>query len=159
MTTGNHNKSVANDRDIVVTRTIDAPRALVFSAWTDPKHVANWFGPRGVTIPTCTMDVKPGGRFHMIWQHADGTQSPVKGAYREVVSPERLVYTDEWDVPGLPTQESIVTVTFEEQDGKTLLTIRTLFSTAEVREYAAQQGFETGWAEFLDRLVEQLAKA
>jgi uncharacterized protein YndB with AHSA1/START domain len=157
MTTGNGTAPVSNDREIVVTRTVDAPRALVFSAWTDPRHLANWFAPRGTTIPSCNLDVKPGGRFHMIWQGADGSQTPVQGSYSEVAAPERLVYVEEWEAPGLPPQESVVTVTFEDQGGKTLLTVRTLFSTAEVREGAAQQGFATGWGEFFDRLAELLS--
>ncbi len=144
------------DREIVVTRVINAPRALVFAAWTQPEHVANWFGPRESTISVQSMNLSPGGRFHITWSGADGSESPFKGAYREIVAPERLVYTDEWEAPGLPPQEAIVTVTFEERGDKTLLTVRTLFSTPEVREWAAQKGFEVGWGIFFDRLDESL---
>lgn len=147
-----------NDGEIIVQRLVDAPRALVFKAWTDPAHVANWFAPRAMTITVQQMDVRPGGRFHFTWHNADGTDMPVKGAYREVVAPERLVYTDEWEAPGIPAQEAVVTVTFAEQQGKTLLTVRTLFSSAEIRNGAIEQGFEMGWAEIFDRLVEEVAK-
>lgn len=145
---------MTNDREIVTQRLINAPRALVFTAWTDPKQIVNWFGPREMTLTVRHMDVRPGGTFHIDW----GSGSPFRGAYREVVPPERLVYTDVWG-DDLSAMEALVTVTFEEQGNKTLLTVHTLFPSVEVKDWAAAQGFVDGWGEFFNRLGEHLAPA
>ena len=118
-----------NDREIVSTRVFDAPRELVFAAWTDPRHVAQWWGPNGFTSFDCEVDLRGGGIFRLQMQGPDDAVYPCKGVFREVVEPEKIVYTgpSEETHPcgaGLPPN-AIVTVTFAERDGKTTLTIHT----------------------------------
>ena len=83
----------AEDREFVITRVFDAPRSLVFKMWTDPKHMAHWWGPKGFTNPVCEMDVRPGGAWRIVMRGPDGGEHPAKGVYREVVAPGRLVMT------------------------------------------------------------------
>ena len=86
-----------SDTEIVVTRVVDAPRELVFDAWTKPEHIANWMlGPEGWTMPVCEIDLRPGGAWHFVWRMADGTEMEMRGDYREVSPPERLVSTESW---------------------------------------------------------------
>lgn len=141
-------------RTISGTRLFDAPRELVFRMWTDREHIANWFGPRGFTITTQEMDVRPGGRWRFIMHGPDGTDYPNEIVYREVDPPSRLVYRHG---PG-PLFD--VTVTFEEENGKTRLTMRSVFESAEVRDKVAEErGAVEGLHETLDRLVEEVAMA
>jgi len=144
------------DREIVITRVFDAPRNLVFDAWTDPRHVGSWWGPTGFTTTTHEIDVRPGGVWRFIMHGPDGTDYPNKILYREIVKPERLVYDHGDQADPIHFH---VTVTFEEQGNKTRLTMRSLFATAEVREmvvtkyHAIEGGNQT-----LDRFGEHLAK-
>lgn len=163
------------DGDFVITRVFDAPRALVFRAWTDPKHMARWWGPHGFTSPVCELDVRPGGAWRIVMRGPDGAEHPAKGVYREVVAPERLVMTinhselsDEWHdlvnpnrdkAKGKPALEALTTVTFEEYGGKTTLTIRLRFESAAVRDALLKLGMSQGWAQSLERLTDVLAKA
>ena len=145
------------ERELVITRIFDAPRPLVFKAWTEPEHMARWWGPKGFTLPSCKMDLRPGGayRFHM--RSPEGDDHWSQGVYREVVEPERLVLAGAWtDADGKPTSpETLVTVTFEEHEGKTKLTLhQAVFESVTARN--AHQG---GWSSSLDRLAEYLAKA
>jgi uncharacterized protein YndB with AHSA1/START domain len=159
----------AADREFVITRTIDAPRALVFRAWTDPKQMARWWGPRVFTNPVCELDARPGGTFLIVMRGPDGVEYPYRGAYLEVVEPERIVYTDNtsehpeaWHEmvnkhlrdggEGKTSLQLHWTVTFEELDGKTKLTIRALFPTAATRDAFLKIGMSEGWAESLERL-------
>jgi uncharacterized protein YndB with AHSA1/START domain len=145
-----------SDREIVITRVFDAPRELVFQVWTDPKHVGSWYGPKGFTVTTHEIDVRPGGVWRFIMHGPDGVDYPNKIAYLEVAKPERLVYDH-----GDEGQRSFhVTITFADENGKTRLTMRSLFSTAAEREmvvtkyHAIEGGNQT-----LDRFGEHLAKA
>lgn len=144
------------DREIVLTRTLDAPRELVFRAWTDPEHVGRWWGPRGFTTTVYEMDVRPGGVWRYMMHGPDGTDYPNLVEYVEVTPPGRLVYwhgSDQHDGP----DRFHVTVTFEEQDGGTALTMRMLFRTAGQREKTVEFGaVELGY-QTLDRLAEHLA--
>ena len=141
-------------RELVITRIIDAPRALVFKAWTDPKHVVQWWGPHGFTNPVCEMDVRPGGVWRMVMRGPDVVEYPNKGVFREIVEPERLVFTYGLENEEL-SHESLATVTFAEHEGKTKLTMhQTLLDLAKAREGASED-----WTESLDRLAEYLAKA
>jgi len=151
------------EREIVISRVFDAPRALVFKAWTDPKHVAQWWGPTGFSAPACEIDLRVGGLFRVNLLGPDGVEYPCTGFFREVVEPERIVYvgTSE-DGPacgsGLPPR-STVTVTFEESDRKTTLTIHTLLESTTHRDAAMRDGFNIGWGMSLERLAEYVMKA
>lgn len=158
-----------SEREVVITRLLKAPRELVFNMWTDPHHISQWFGPRGFTT-TFNGDIRPGGTFRLVMHSSEGLDYPMTGIYHEVVEPERLVYTQdltehppEWHdalnsihPDGKLNPESTTTVTFEEQEGGTKLTITTLFVTAGDREAMEKLGMNEGWNETLDRLVEHL---
>jgi uncharacterized protein YndB with AHSA1/START domain len=143
----------------VITRIVDAPRELVFKAWTDPKHVAQWWGPRGFTNPVCELDVRPGGAIRIHMQAPDGTVYPMTGACREVAKPERIVFTSAaLDKQGNPMFEILNTVIFAEQGGKTKLTLRARVLTATAEAAPHLKGMEAGWTQTLDRLSEFVAK-
>lgn len=143
------------DRELVITRTINAPRELVFAAWTDAQHVDAWWGPRGFTTETIAIDVRIGGSWHYVMRGPDGVEYPNLTTYQEIVRPERLVYLH--GEPGDPDQFQ-TTVTFEEQGGATLLTMRSLFRTAEMCEGARSFGaVELGYTT-LDCLDEFLSQ-
>ncbi len=152
---------LATDREIIISRVFDAPRALVFSAWTDPRHVAQWWGPQGYESFDCEIDLRPGGSFRLQMRGSDGIAYPCRGVFREIVEPERIVYSGALlDGPacgaGLPPAAT-VTVTFVERHGKTILTIRTLLSSAAQFKAVVEAGFDAGWTSCLERLAEHLA--
>jgi uncharacterized protein YndB with AHSA1/START domain len=140
---------------LVVGRVFDAPRRLVFRAWTRPEHLVRWWGPRGFTLPSCTVDLRPGGAFHCLMRSPEGTDHRLRCTYREIVEPERLVFTFAWeDDGGRLGPETLVTVTFADQGGKTMLTLRqAIFETV-----TARNEHDEGWSGSLDRLVEYLAE-
>src|ERR1700733_4432631 len=108
-------------QELTVTRVFDAPRALVFKMWTQPKHLMQWWGPRGYTTPACEMDVRPDGALRLCMRSSsDGHDLWVTGVFREVVEPERLVFTATNDIDHV---ETVISVTFADQAGKTLLTM------------------------------------
>jgi uncharacterized protein YndB with AHSA1/START domain len=146
------NKAV---RDVVVKHTFDAPRDVVFKAWTDPKYVAKWWGPHGFTNPVCELDVRPGGSLRIHMRGPDGTVYPMAGVYKEIIKPERLVFTSvPLDEKGEPIFEVLNIVTFVETDRKTLVTVdaRVVKATPEADVYL--QGMEEGWSQSLERLGE-----
>src|SRR2546428_7179157 len=111
------------NRELAFTRTFAAPREIVFKMWTDPKHMAQWWGPHGFTNPVCELDVRPGGAIRIEMRDSEGTVYPMTGTFREIVRPERLVFTAEaLDQNGTPVLEVLNTVTFEEKTGTTPLT-------------------------------------
>ena len=128
--------STTADREIVTTRLIAAPRALVFEAWTDPRHVAHWFGPEGFITTTHSMDVRPGGLWRFTMRGPDGKDWPNVVMYEQVVAPERLVY-----LHGDETEPDMfhTTVTFEDRNGKTALTMRAVFKSVAAREFVARE--------------------
>jgi uncharacterized protein YndB with AHSA1/START domain len=148
----------ASDREIVISRILDAPRELVWRAMTDPKLVVHWWGPHGFTTSIEEMDVRPGG----VWKHTmigpDGVQYPNRSVFREVVAPERIVYTHGGHREGGPGVSFESTWTFEsEADGKTKLTMRIVFATAEKRDFIIKEfGAVEGGKQTLERLAEQL---
>ena len=160
MTAKNPVKKTAG-QEIIITRVFDAPRSLVFQAWTDPKHLAQWWGPRGFTNPRCEIDVRPGGAIRIVMRapadvpaHARGDH-PMGGVFLEVVEPERLVFTATVDdADGDRLFEVLNTVTFVEHGGKTTLTLhaqaRVVKATAQVAMMLG--GMEEGWNQSLDRL-------
>jgi uncharacterized protein YndB with AHSA1/START domain len=151
-------------RELVIERTFGAPRDLVFKVWTQPEHVAQWFGPKGWTLPVFEIDLRPGGVTRYCMRHSEtGEESWGKSEFREVVPPERLVYSD-WfadaagnTLPGTP--ESLVTVTFTDEAGKTRVTILTQFMSEADLESVVQTGMIPGWTETLDRLADYLTTA
>jgi uncharacterized protein YndB with AHSA1/START domain len=148
------------ERELVFTREFDAPRSLVFKAWTDPKRLARWWGPKGFTNPVCELDVRPGGVIRIDMRGPDGTLYPMAGAYQEVVEPERLVFTSAaLDEKRKPLFEVLNTVTLAETDGRTtqVSTARIIESTDAAAPYV--EGMEAGWIQTLNRLEEQLAKS
>jgi uncharacterized protein YndB with AHSA1/START domain len=137
-------------RELVMTRIFDAPRELVWRAWTDHEHGRQW-GPKGFTIPEHDMDLRPGGLWHALMISPDGKPYRQHGVVREVVAPKRLVFTFIWDAE--PDVEMLVTVTLAERGGKTEMTFRqTGFVSA-----ASRDGHEGGWTEAFDRLAEHLS--
>jgi uncharacterized protein YndB with AHSA1/START domain len=136
-----------------MTRIFDAPRELVFNAYTDPALIARWWGRRAHTTVVDKMQVRPGGQWRYVERGADG-ENGFRGEYREVVPPERLVSTFEWE--GLPGHVALVTNVFEELGGKTKLTETSLFTSTEDRDGMLQSGMETGANESMERLDELL---
>jgi uncharacterized protein YndB with AHSA1/START domain len=150
----------AGKREAVITRIFDAPRDLVFKAWTDPKHVAQWWGPKCFTNPVCELDARPGGAIRIDMRGPDGVVYPMKGVFREIVPPERLVFTSSTfeNEEGNPQLEAIHTVTFEDQDGKTKLTLHAVVTKAGPGTEMALSGMEQGWSQSFDKLAELLSK-
>jgi uncharacterized protein YndB with AHSA1/START domain len=143
-----------SDRELVVIRAFDAPRELVWETWTSPEHVPNWLlGPEGWTMPVCEIDLRPGGAWHFVWRRDDGTEMEMRGEYREVVPPERLVNTEAW---GGDWPETLNTVVFDEDDGRTTVTVTTLYPSQEAREAAVATGMETGMNRSFDLLDDYL---
>jgi uncharacterized protein YndB with AHSA1/START domain len=142
------------DRQIVLTRVFEAPRNLVFDAFTKPELLRRWFGPRGWSLEVCEVDLKVNGTFRFVLRGPDGTQMGMRGVYREIAPPGRSVHT-EWfdDYPG----ESQVTTVLVEQEGKTTLTATVLYPSREVRDAVIKFGMEHGAAESYDKLAELLA--
>jgi len=147
------------EREVTITRVFDAPRALVFAAWTDAKHLAQWWGPQGFTNPVCTIDARVGGALRIHMRAPDGNIYPMKGEIREIVPPERLVFTNiALDADDNTIIDGFTTVTFAEENGKTRLTIHTRGSA--MVDYAANylKGMEIGWTQSIDKLQAYLAR-
>jgi|HubBroStandDraft_1064217.scaffolds.fasta_scaffold256833_2 uncharacterized protein YndB with AHSA1/START domain len=146
------------ERELTITRVFDAPRELVFKAWTDAKHLAQWWGPKGFTNPVCDMDARVGGLLRMHMRAPDGTVYPMKGEIRELVAPERLVFSNiAVDAAGRHLLEGLTTVTFIDEGGKTKMTLHTE-AVAVVEDAAAYlQGMEAGWTQSIDKLQAFLA--
>lgn len=143
--------SAAPAREVVVTRLLAAPRALVFEAWWRPEHLARWWGPRGFALETCDLDFRPGGAYRMSMRGPDGTEVPFHGVYRELVPQQRIVFSAVVG-PG-PGDWVLTTVSFADEGGGTRLTVRqTVPGNAAMGE-----GQEQGWTETLERLAEHLA--
>lgn len=144
--------------ELVSVREYDAPRELVFAAWTDPEHFSNWFCPQGFETVLCEMDVREGGGYRIHWKDKKGNVYPNKAEYREVTAPSRLVYADTWDDDRPENEEIIVTIEFEDLGGRTRMTSRSLFKNHDHLERIKAMGVEAGWAMFLDRLERHLAE-
>src|SRR5258708_5259459 len=146
-------------REFVIAREFDAPRELVFKAWTDPIHLAQWWGPKGFTNPVCEWDARPGGKVYVVMRAPDGTDYTMGGEFREIVAPERLVgMTGALDEQGNFLFEILHTTTLTERNGKTKLTMhsRVIKATAGAGRYIG--GFETGMTMSLERLSGHLAQ-
>jgi uncharacterized protein YndB with AHSA1/START domain len=151
--TGTLKVTTPSDREIALTRVFDAPRSLVFDAFSKPELLKRWFGPRGWSLEVCEVDLKVGGGFRFVLRSPDGKKLGMRGVYREIVPPQRSVHMESFDdYPG----ESQVTAVFVEQGGKTTLTATVLYPSREVRDIVIQSGMEHGAAESYDKLAELL---
>ena len=146
------------NRELVITREFDAPRALVFDAFTNAKHLARWWGPNGFTTTTHAIDVRPGGKWRFVMHGPDGRDYQNLITYLEVVRPERIVYKHGGDEADLEDVSFQTTVTFEELGGKTRVSLRMVFATAKERDRVVREyGAEEGGRQTLGRLAEFLA--
>ncbi|MCX4582420.1 SRPBCC family protein [Streptomyces sp. NBC_01481] len=143
-----------SDRELVITRVFDAPRSLVFEAWTKPEHVRQWYGLRSLTTSVCEIDFRPGGAWRWGQTGADGNAVVFSGEYKEIVPPERIVYTEIFEQ--MPGPAVLTTLTFEEKDGRTTLTSTSVWPSAEVLAGAIAMGMEAGVVETYERLDEHL---
>src|SRR5215510_15284107 len=156
--TGSLKISAQGDREIMMTRVFEAPRRLVFEAFTKPELVKRWLlGPPGWSMPVCEMDVRVGGSYRWVWRHdSKGTEMGVSGVYREIVPPERIVSSEKFDHAWYPG-EALGTVVLTEQGGKTTLTQTLLYESREARDGVLQSPMEEGVAQSYDRLAELVA--
>ncbi len=146
------------DREIVMIRRFDAPRILVFAAFTRPAMLKRWLlGPDGWTLPVCQIDLRVGGSYRYVWRNADGREMGMGGIYREVAPPERLVFTENFDEAWY-AGEALITVSFDEQDGQTTLTQTLRYKSGKARDGVLKSGMERGVAASYDRLETILAK-
>ncbi len=142
--------TLPSDREVALSRVLDAPRRLVFDAWTNPEHVPHWMlGPEGWTMPVCEIDLRPGGSWHFVWRKADGAEMDMRGKYRDVSPPDRLVSTESW---GPEWPETINTLTLVEKAGTTTATLTILYPSKEARDAALKTGMKEGMAHGFDRL-------
>lgn len=155
----------AATKDLVITRIFNAPLELVWRAWTDPKHVMRWWGPVPFTSPAATIDFRVGGRFLFCMRSPEGEDYWTLGVYREIVPHERIVYSDyfsdaqgnivpaaHYGLPGDWPEETRVTLTFEEHNGKTKMMLR----HAGIPAGESSEMTESGWKTSLDKLAESL---
>lgn len=148
--------ATAADLDFTISRVFDAPRHLVFKAWTEPERMMHWWSPQGFMTTSCEVDLRAGGAWRCCMRSPEGTEHTEQGIYREIVEPERLVFTHAWeDVGGKPGHETRVTVTFAEHGGKTTVGIH----QAVFESVASRASHQEGWGECLDRLAGYLANA
>jgi uncharacterized protein YndB with AHSA1/START domain len=150
---GSFNVSTPSDREIQVTRDFDAPRALVFDAFTQPKLVRRWLlGPPGWTMPVCEIDLRVGGAYRYVWRsEKDGSQMGLGGIFREIKPAARIVATERFDDAWYPG-DALDTTIFEETRGVTKVTITILYESKEARDTARRSGMEYGMAAGYDRL-------
>lgn len=145
-----------SDREFETVRVFDAPRQLVWDAWTNPEHVPHWMlGPEGWTMPICEIDLRPGGSWHFVWRKDDGAEIEMHGEYREVAPPERLVSTERW---GGDWPETVNTLILSEENGKTTVTQTILYPSKEARDAATQTGMKDGIEPSFERLDNLLRK-
>jgi uncharacterized protein YndB with AHSA1/START domain len=143
-----------SDREIVMTRVFDAPRELVFEAHSSCEHMRQWWGPRGYEVASCEVDFRPGGTWRIVHRGPDGQEYGFHGEYREIVRPERITWTFEFE--GMPGHVSVETMTLEEHDGKTTFTATSVYDTVEDRNGMLESGMESGAVETMERLDEYL---
>jgi len=157
MNPGRLKLTTPTDREIVMTRVFDAPRKLVFDAMTKPELLKRWFfGPSGWSLEVCEIDLRVGGGYRYVWRGRGGTEMGMRGVYREVVPPERIVQTEAFDKSWYPG-EAVGTLVLVERDGKTTLTMTVLYDSRETRDAVLKTPMERGVAMGYDRLAELLA--
>jgi uncharacterized protein YndB with AHSA1/START domain len=154
MTDGNTLRvTTLGEREVVITRTFDAPRQLVYDAMTKPELLGQWFyGPPGWTLAVCDVDLRPGGAYRYVWKSADGVSMGMGGTHQEVVPPERVVATQLFD-EDWTGGEALSVMTFTERNGKTTLTITMTYASREARDAVLRTPMEQGMAMGYDRLA------
>lgn len=158
--TGTLKITTPGDREILMTRVFDAPRHLVFEAFTEPELLRRWLlGPPGWEMVVCEVDLKVGGTYRFRWRNADGTEMGMRGVYREIVPPERVVSAESFEF-GCDAQsgEQLGTTVLTEQGGKTTLTTTLLYPSKQARDATIASGMEKGVTASYDRLAELLEK-
>ena len=152
--------TTASDRELVISRIIDAPRERVFKAWTDPELLKQWFAPLPYTTPVAELDVRPGGANLIVMRGPDGNDLPNRGVYLEVVKNEKLVITDAYTEAWEPSEKPFMTVivTFENEGGKTKYTARVRHWTVSDRETHEKMGFHQGWGQCAGQLAALVTK-
>jgi len=150
----------STDRELVLTRLIDAPREKLFRAWTQPELLKQWFAPLPYTTPHVEIDLRPGGSSLVVMRDPSGQEFPNRGVYLEVVPNERLVFTDAFTSAWQPSEKPFMTgiLTFEDQGGKTKYTARVLHWTVADREVHEKMGFHQGWGICTDQLAALAAR-
>ena len=147
--------TLPSPRELVISRTFDAPREVVFEATTKPEHVRRWWGPRAMEMVDCRIDFRVGGSYRYAVRTPDGMEVAFSGVYEEIDAPARIVHTEGYEA--MPGHDYLATVTYEERDGKTTLTVHLLYQTAEDRDGHIASGMESGMRETWDRLDELIA--
>ena len=149
-----------NERELVLTRLIAAPRAKLYRAWTEPELLKQWFAPLPYTTPVAELDVRPGGSCLVVMRDPDGNDWPNPGVYLDVVENERLIFTDAYVRAWEPSNKPFMTaiVTFADEQGATLYTARVLHWTVADREEHERMGFHQGWGQCADQLAALAAK-
>ena len=145
------------DREVLLTRVFDAPATLVFDALTQPEWLKRWYGPTGWLLVVCDIDLRVGGAWHFVSRRPDGKQIGQLGVYREIVKPERIVNTEQWE--DWDAGETLVTTVLTERGGKTRFQSTILFPSQEVRDTVLKAGLEHGAEDEYNRLAEALAAA
>jgi len=155
--TGTLQITTPTEREIVMSRVFDAPRNLVFDAWTKPELLERWLGVRGGwSMVVCEVDLRVGGAYRFVWRGPDGPEMGMGGVYREIASPERLVATESFDDPWY-SGEALDTIVLVEEGGKTTATTTVLYESEEIRDAVLESGMARGVAESYDVLAEYLA--
>ncbi len=151
-------EAAGSPREVFITRVFDAPRALVFKAWTDPKHLAQWWGPKGYTNPVCELDLQPGGAIRIHMRSPEGVVIPSDGVFNEISAPQRLVFTltNFPDETGQPQLEVHNTVNFISEGHKTRVTLRAIITKSTPAVAGSLAEMEAGWNQSLDRLIASL---
>jgi uncharacterized protein YndB with AHSA1/START domain len=141
------------DREFIITRTYDAPARLLFLAHSKPEHISRWFGPKGWPISKCEMDFREGGEFHFQMTSDEGEVGPpFGGTYREIVPNRKIVYDNGFEAPG--SGRFLVSILFEEFDGRTTMTVSTVFDTVAMKDEYLGLGMAEGMQSGFDQLVE-----
>jgi uncharacterized protein YndB with AHSA1/START domain len=145
---------------LILERTLNAPRELVFQTWLDPKHLAQWWGPKDFTNPVCELDARPGGAIRITMRAPDGTLIPSEGVFLEIVAPERIVFSNQAfkNAAGEPQLETLNTITLVQANGKTKLTVRAVVTKAGPNVAVSLASMNEGWNESLDRLETIIAR-
>jgi uncharacterized protein YndB with AHSA1/START domain len=145
------------EREVVITRVVDAPARLLFEAFSKPEHLTRWYGPKGWPLTLCEIDFRVGGRYRFAMTGPDGKQStPFGGEYLEIVPNKKIVYNDTWESPD--SEQILVTVTFDEEDGKTTLTIHILFASVAMKNQHLGTGFLQSFNSSLDQLMDLITE-